>query len=165
MIIVTGAAGFIGSCLITKLNSKGFNAIVAVDKFHQPEKLKNLENKKIMKRIDRDDFMVWLDNNYQEVEFIFHIGARTDTTEVNKEVLWKLNTIYSQNLWEKCVSYQIPIVYASSNFFPVFLLLNPLSVLVFLRARSWPACVDVIVLPAILFQMVKEHPSLHRLQP
>lgn len=114
MIIVTGAAGFIGSCLITKLNSNGFNAIVAVDKFHQPEKLKNLENKKIMNRIDRDDFVVWLDNNYQEVEFIFHIGARTDTTEVNKEVLWKLNTIYSQNLWKKCVSYQIPIVYASS---------------------------------------------------
>ena len=114
MIIVTGAAGFIGSCLITKLNSKGFNGIVAVDKFHQPEKLKNLENKKIMNRIDRDDFMIWLDDNYQEVEFLFHIGARTDTTELNKEVLWNLNTIYSQNLWQKCINYQIPMVYASS---------------------------------------------------
>lgn len=114
MIIVTGAAGFIGSCLITKLNSEGFNAIVAVDKFHQPEKLKNLENKRIMNRIDRDDFIAWLDDNYQEVEFIFHIGARTDTAEFNKEVLWNLNTIYSQNLWQKCVRYQIPFVYASS---------------------------------------------------
>jgi len=53
MIIVTGAAGFIGSCLIEKLNSENFNAVVAVDKFDNTLKNKNLEQKKILYRIDR----------------------------------------------------------------------------------------------------------------
>ena len=92
MIIVTGAAGFIGSCLIERLNKDNFNTIVAVDRFDNDEKNKNLEGKKIIQRVDRDEFLSWLDDNFEEVEFIFHIGARTDTTEFDKAVLWKLNT-------------------------------------------------------------------------
>lgn len=114
MIIVTGAAGFIGSCLISKLNQENFNYIIAVDQFDAPEKLKNLEGKKIQERVERDHFFTWLDENYQEVEFIFHIGARTDTTEFDKAVFDKLNLNYSKEIWKRCVAYQIPLVYASS---------------------------------------------------
>ncbi|MFZ6666295.1 ADP-glyceromanno-heptose 6-epimerase [Peijinzhouia sedimentorum] len=114
MIIVTGAAGFIGSCLIWKLNSEGFNAIVAVDDFSNATKNKNLENKTILHKVDRNNFIEWLEENQEEVEFIFHLGARTDTSEFDRELLWKLNTDYSKLVWEKCVKHQIPLVYASS---------------------------------------------------
>ncbi len=114
MIIVTGAAGFIASCLISKLNSHNFNNIIAVDKFDNPKKNKNLEGKKINQKIDRDEFESWLDTNHQEVEFTFHLGARTDTTEFDRALLDKLNTSYSKMIWHKCIDYQIPLVYASS---------------------------------------------------
>jgi len=114
MIIVTGAAGFIGSCLIKKLNLENFNAIIAVDKFGDPAKEKNLTNAKIQQRVDRDDFMTWLDSNGENVEFIFHIGARTDTAEFDMELLHQLNTNYTKEIWIRCVKYQIPLVYASS---------------------------------------------------
>ena len=114
MIIVTGAAGFIGSCLIQRLNELNFNYIIAVDDFSFEQKNKNLDNKKIKSRIERTEFMSWLDSNYQEVEFIFHIGARTDTTEFNKAIFDELNVNYSKDIWNRCVAYQIPLVYASS---------------------------------------------------
>jgi len=114
MIIVTGAAGFIGSCLIQRLNELNFNYIIAVDDFSFEEKNKNLINKKIKARVERTEFMSWLDSNYQEVEFIFHIGARTDTTEFNKAIFDELNVNYSKDIWNRCVAYQIPLVYASS---------------------------------------------------
>ncbi len=114
MMVVTGAAGFIGSCLISKLNAENFNYIIAVDDFSNEEKNKNLVGKKIQEKVHRGDFFNWLDKNYEHVEFIFHIGARTDTTEFNKELFDKLNVEYSQKIWNACVNYQIPLVYASS---------------------------------------------------
>ncbi|RXK52191.1 ADP-glyceromanno-heptose 6-epimerase [Aquirufa rosea] len=114
MIIVTGAAGFIGSCLIQKLNELNFNYIIAVDDFSFEEKNKNLVGKKIKERVDRTHFFDWLDVNFREVEFIFHIGARTDTTEFNKAIFDELNVNYSKEIWNRCVDYQIPLVYASS---------------------------------------------------
>ena len=114
MIIVTGAAGFIGSCLIKKLNSENFNAIVAVDKFNDEAKNKNLVGAQLTEKVDRDEFMGWLDQNYENVEFIFHIGARTDTAEFDMDLLHKLNTEYTKEIWKRCVKYQLPLVYASS---------------------------------------------------
>ena len=114
MIIVTGAAGFIGSCLIGRLNAENFNHIIAVDDFSRLEKLPNLENKKIIEQVERDLFFDWLDNNYHEVEFLFHIGARTDTTEFDVQIFEELNVAYSKKIWQKCIQYQIPLVYASS---------------------------------------------------
>jgi len=114
MIIVTGAAGFIGSQLIRKLNVENFNAIIAVDKFDDPEKTIHLEGLKILERIDRDQFFEWIKNNNRQVEFLFHIGARTDTAEFNKILLWKLNTDYSKRIWKTSIDYQIPLIYASS---------------------------------------------------
>lgn len=114
MIIVTGAAGFIGSCLISKLNQENFNFIIAVDDFSSPEKEANLAGKRIQERVDREQFFDWLDANYHEVEFLFHIGARTDTTEFNYYIFEHLNVEYSKKIWQKCIDYQIPLVYASS---------------------------------------------------
>ena len=113
MIVVTGAAGFIGSCLIRKLNDENFNDIIAVDHFGQAEKAKNLKGKRY-RQIERTVFPEWLDENYRHVEFIFHLGARTDTAEFDTQLLRKLNTEYSQVIWNKCVAYQIPLIYASS---------------------------------------------------
>jgi ADP-L-glycero-D-manno-heptose 6-epimerase len=114
MIIVTGAAGFIGSFLIQRLNQDNFNAIIAVDKFDNEEKNKNLVGLKIKEKIDRDQFLSWLDSNNETVEFIFHIGARTNTTEFDTALLNKLNTQYTKDIWVRCCNYQIPLVYASS---------------------------------------------------
>ncbi len=114
MIVVTGAAGFIGSCLVSKLNKEGFNHIVVVDKFDNEEKNKNLEGKQILKQVERNDFFDWLDTVGDKVEFIFHLGARTDTTEFDYDLLTQLNTDYSKEVWRKCIAYQIPLVYASS---------------------------------------------------
>lgn len=114
MIIVTGAAGFIGSCLIQKLNELNFNYIIAVDDFSFEEKNKNLLGKKIKEKVERTQFFTWLDSNFREVEFIFHIGARTDTTEFDKSIFDDLNVNYSKEIWNRCVEYQIPLVYASS---------------------------------------------------
>ena len=114
MIIVTGAAGFIGSCLIKRLNQENFNAIIAVDEFNHPEKNKNLRGAVIQERVDRNEFLNWLDKNNELVEFIFHIGARTDTTEFDTKIFDKLNLNYSKEVWKRCIQYQIPLVYASS---------------------------------------------------
>ncbi len=117
MIVVTGAAGFIGSCLISRLNQDNFNYIIAVDDFSNPEKNRNLEGKTIQEKVDRADFFTWLDKeeNHRLVEFIFHIGARTDTTEFDVEIFNKLNLDYTKEMWTRCCDYQIPLVYASSG--------------------------------------------------
>lgn len=114
MIVVTGAAGFIGSCLISRLNKDNFNYIIAVDDFSNPEKNKNLEGKTIQEKVHRDDFFDWLEKNQRLVEFIFHIGARTDTTEFDTEIFDKLNLNYTKKIWKACCDFQIPLVYASS---------------------------------------------------
>ncbi len=114
MIIVTGAAGFIGSGLISKLNELGFKQIIAVDDFSQIEKSDNLEGKVIAEKVERSTFFDWLESNKKNIEFIFHIGARTDTTEFNKEIFDELNVNFSKDIWHACVANQIPLVYASS---------------------------------------------------
>ncbi|MFZ1694041.1 MAG: ADP-glyceromanno-heptose 6-epimerase [Flavobacteriales bacterium] len=114
MIIVTGAAGFIGSCLIGELQRQGWQDIVAVDDFSRVDKAPNLLKKELTAKVDRKDFFTWLDANEKLVQFIFHLGARTDTTEFNAAIFDELNVRYSQRMWEACVKYGIPLVYASS---------------------------------------------------
>jgi ADP-L-glycero-D-manno-heptose 6-epimerase len=114
MMVVTGAAGFVGSCLIQRLNELNFNYIVAVDHFDNPEKKKNLAHKKIQEYVDRDQFFEWLEKNNKHIDFIFHIGARTDTTEFDKAIFDRLNVEYSKKIWKACIDYQIPLIYASS---------------------------------------------------
>ncbi|MCA1763263.1 MAG: NAD-dependent epimerase/dehydratase family protein, partial [Flavobacteriales bacterium] len=115
MIVVTGAAGFIGSCLVGELNDKGFKDLVLVDDFSRKEKDANLEGKIFSHKIDREKFHTWLDKNHKLVYFIFHIGARTDTTEFDREIFDKLNLNYTRKIWTQCADYGIPLVYASSG--------------------------------------------------
>src|SRR5436853_3973913 len=114
MIIITGAAGFIGSYLVSKLNDEGYNDLVLVDDFSKHEKDQNLEGRKFSAKIDRDQFIEWLKLNHRLVQFVFHIGARTDTTEFNRDIFNKLNLQYSKDVWNTCVEFGLPLVYASS---------------------------------------------------
>ncbi len=114
MIVVTGATGFIGSVLVGKLNQMGFTQLVIVDDFSREDKMANLRDKECILRIHRDLFGEWLDVHHAEVEFIFHIGARTDTAEFDTTVFDKLNLNYSKMVWQKCTAHQIPVIYASS---------------------------------------------------
>lgn len=114
MIIITGAAGFIGSNLVSRLNNEGFSNLVLVDDFSKIEKEKNYVSKKYVEKVERSIFFELLDYNYKSVDFIFHLGARTDTTEFNKVIFDELNLGYSQEIWKRCAAHNIPLVYASS---------------------------------------------------
>ncbi|MGI4874783.1 MAG: ADP-glyceromanno-heptose 6-epimerase [Janthinobacterium lividum] len=115
MIVVTGAAGFIASCLVSRLNAANFNDVVVVDNFAVEKKLPNIEGKKLRQYVDREEFFEWLDQHHEQVEFVFHLGARTDTTEQDPAVFDLLNLNYSKQMWQACVRYQLPLVYASSG--------------------------------------------------
>lgn len=114
MIVLTGAAGFIGSCLLSRLNQDGIIDIAIVDDFSFPEKNKNLEGKEFSMQIERDDFLQWFEENADMVDFVYHIGARTDTTEFDKKIFDRLNVDYSQAIWRICAANKIKLVYASS---------------------------------------------------
>ncbi len=114
MIIVTGSAGFIGSCLVSKLNNKGIKDIILVDDFSKEIKNRNIRNKSYLEKVERKKFFEWLKRNHSNVEFIFHIGARTDTTEFNMAIFDELNLNYSKMMWNACSEYGIPLIYASS---------------------------------------------------
>lgn len=114
MIIITGAAGFIGSCLTKKLNDEGHSYLLLVDDFSQKEKEANWEGKRFFKKTDRKKFIPWFNENAEGVRFVFHLGARTDTTEKDTAIFDKLNLEYSKSIWEICGAHQIPLVYASS---------------------------------------------------
>jgi ADP-L-glycero-D-manno-heptose 6-epimerase len=114
MIVVTGAAGFIGSCLVRKLNVERFFDVVVVDDFSNKSKDSNLEGKRFSAKVHRDEFATWLKQNHRFVQFVFHIGARTDTTEMSTEIFDKLNLNYTKTVWNLCIEYGLPLVYASS---------------------------------------------------
>ncbi len=113
-IVVTGAAGFIGSCLVGFLNQQGFENIIVVDDFSRSDKTPNLSGKKITHKVEREVFFDWLKTEQPLIDFVFHIGARTDTTEFDYSIHQHLNVDYSQKIWNYCVEKQIPLVYASS---------------------------------------------------
>lgn len=114
MIVVTGAAGFIASNLITGLNEKGFKDIVLVDDFSKPVKNRNFAGKNYTDKIDRSNFFSWIKKNHRFIQFIFHLGARTDTTEFDESVFDKLNLGYSKKIWMLCCEFGVPLIYASS---------------------------------------------------
>ncbi len=114
MIVVTGAAGFIGSYIVGKLNREGFKDIVLVDKYDDPLKFQNYQEKTYSEMVDRDNFFDWLSVNEKFVQIIIHMGARTDTVGQEPEIYQKLNLDYSQKIWNACIQYGLPLIYASS---------------------------------------------------
>ncbi len=118
IIIVTGAAGFIGSCMVGYLNRKGYHNIIIVDDFSEYEKKPNYVEKKIIEWVERDELFDWLDHRIKvdpmTIGFVFHLGARTDTTEFDYSIHEKLNVEYSKKMWAYCTQKNIPFIYASS---------------------------------------------------
>ena len=114
VIVITGAAGFIGSVLAAYLQKLGFERLILVDDFSKLEKTNNLFDKSFEQKVHREQFFEWLQQHPGFVNCIFHLGARTDTTESNPTIFKELNLRYSREIWEYCAEQQIPLVYASS---------------------------------------------------
>lgn len=114
MIVITGAAGFIGSCMVAKLNQAGIEELILVDDFSKENKKANWENKQYIDKIDRNVFFDWAEKNAQHIDCVIHLGARTDTAEMDYSVLEELNLDYSRRVWSFCTFRSIPLLYASS---------------------------------------------------
>jgi len=117
MIVITGAAGFIASNLVKALVKNSLTDLLLVDHFPTDKyspKSDNISDFADILKMDRDVFPEWFTEHADEVSFVFHLGARTDTTEFDFRVLDSLNLSYSMTLWEICTVKQIPLLYASS---------------------------------------------------
>lgn len=113
MIIVTGGAGFIGSCVVRTLNDAGRDDIIIVDNISETDKWMNMRNKRFIKYVHKSKFLDELPS-YENVEAIIHMGAQSATTERNFDYLWKNNFEYTKALWNYCAEHQISFIYASS---------------------------------------------------
>ena len=113
-ILITGAAGFIGSCLAGFLNGHGYTNLILADDFSRADKKKNYSTKKFLHLIDRSTLFTWMEQHHGKIDYVFHIGARTDTTEFDYAVHQRLNVDYSQKIWRYCSLHAIPLIYASS---------------------------------------------------
>lgn len=96
------------------LNRKGYHNIIIVDDFDRENKKPNYGDKKICAKVDRNELVDWLNRYRMRIDFVFHLGARTDTAEFDYSVLEKLNVEYSKQIWNYCSEKNIPLVYASS---------------------------------------------------
>lgn len=114
MIVITGAAGFIASVVAGTLNQNGLEDLVLVDDFNKTQKKENYSKKKYKFLIDRNNFIEWFENHHDKIDFVIHLGARTDTTEFDYNVFQKLNVDYTLAIWKICTEHQIPMIYASS---------------------------------------------------
>lgn len=113
-IIVTGAAGFIGSCMVQFLNDAGHDNLVLVDDFGPEDKRVNWGHKNYAHVVERYNLFDWLQLHEPKIDFVFHLGARTDTTEFDYAIHEELNLQYSKDTWAYCTSKKVPLVYASS---------------------------------------------------
>ena len=115
MIVVTGALGFIGSCLIGHLVRQFPHLdIIAVDDFRIEKKIPNLKDKKVLQQVQREEFIQYFKENHEVVSAVFHLGARTDTLGTDPHIFQQLNLDFSKDLWRICTQVQIPFFYASS---------------------------------------------------
>lgn len=113
-ILLTGAAGFIGSYILGCLNRSGYEQVIIVDDFTDEEKWWNLDEKKYLKKIVRSQLFDWLQDSQPTIDLVLHLGARTDTTEFDYAVHEKWNVSYSKEIWNFCYQKNIPLIYASS---------------------------------------------------
>ena len=114
MIIVTGAAGFIGSAVVWQLNQLGIDDILISDKLKMEEKWCNISKTSYYDWIDRDELFDFLYKTNIKIEAIIHMGACSATTEKDADFLMKNNYEYTKKLWNYCTEKQIKFIYASS---------------------------------------------------
>lgn len=117
MIVVTGAAGFIGSNLIKGLNARGITDILAVDDLTDGRKYRNLAVVRYRDYMDHQDFLKKIareDAFDEDIDAIFHQGACSDTTEWNGQMMMKNNYDYSKAVLHYCLRKSISFIYASS---------------------------------------------------
>lgn len=114
MIIVTGGAGFIGSCIIRMLNDRGIKDIVVVDNIASTDKWMNLRNKSYIEYINRSEFLARLGEFAGKVSHVIHMGACSATTERDFDFLYKNNFEYTKVLWKFCAENNTCFIYASS---------------------------------------------------
>lgn len=114
MILITGAAGFIGSALAWHLNELGREDIILTDKLHTGDKWLNIRKRKYFDWVDRDDLFEWLSKTNIKIETIIHMGACSATTETDADFLMKNNYEYSKKLWKYSINNDVNFIYASS---------------------------------------------------
>jgi ADP-L-glycero-D-manno-heptose 6-epimerase len=112
-ILITGAAGFIASQTAMFLNQKGFNRLYLVDDFSREDKKENYASLQFIELIEREKIQSFFERTIQ-IDFVIHLGARTDTTEMDYSIHEHLNLNYSKIIWAYCTQKNIPIIYASS---------------------------------------------------
>ncbi len=116
LIVVTGAAGFIGSCVLARLNDLGLEDIIAVDHLNDELKKKNLENKRIVQYYEKDDFLkcVVNDSINQPIDAVIHMGACSSTTLTDEQYYNHNNYEYSRYLAKWSLKKGARFIYASS---------------------------------------------------
>ena len=116
MIIVTGGAGFIGSCFVAELNDNGIYDIIVVDELGNENKWKNLANKKLSQFLHKNAFRELIRKNatFPKLEAIVHLGACSSTTETDADYLMDNNFLYSKELVDYCIKNSVRLIYASS---------------------------------------------------
>jgi ADP-L-glycero-D-manno-heptose-6-epimerase len=112
-IIVTGGAGFIGSCIVRTLNDMGIADIIIVDNINTTEKWLNIRNKTFSDYIHKGELTQKLDS-FEGITHVIHMGACSSTVERDFDYLYKNNYEYSKTLWKYCADKKISFIYASS---------------------------------------------------
>ena len=114
MILITGAAGFIGSYVASGLYKAGYNKLLLSDDFSREAQKANYASLANQEFVDRKDLVERLDEWGRKTSYVIHLGARTDTAEQDWKIFQNLNISFSQAIWNFCVKHQVPLIYASS---------------------------------------------------